>query len=69
MELSKFLAVYHGYSKWVDGDGVDFMEISEHTLQDVCEEFMACKADKEYLADKVKDAKAKGLISTDTIVG
>jgi hypothetical protein len=68
MELSKFLAMYHGYSKWEDGDGVDFMTISEHTLEAVCNEYIACKADKDYLALKVKDAKDKGIISTDTIV-
>ncbi len=68
MELSKFLALYHGGSKWQDGDGVDFMEISEHTLEDVCQEYVACKADKGYLASKVEDAKAKGIISNNTIV-
>jgi hypothetical protein len=68
MELSKFLALYHGGVKWVDGDGVEFAEISEHTLEDVCQEYAACKADKRYLAAKVTDAKMKGIISTDTVV-
>lgn len=68
MELSKFLAIYHGGAKWEDGDGIDFAEISEHTLEDVCQEYAACKADKNYLNAKVTDAKAKGIISTDTVV-
>lgn len=67
MDLSKFLAMYHG-AKWVDGDGIDFAEIGEDTLQSICSEYVQCIADRKYLATKVADAKAKGLISPNTIV-
>ena len=68
MDLSKFLALYHG-AKWVDGDGIDFANIGEDTLQSICSEYAHCIADREYLATKVADAKIKGIISTNTMVG
>lgn len=67
MKLSKFLALYYGASS-EEGDGIDYVTLNEYTLTDVCEAFMTCRADKDYLAEIVAHAKSKGMIEQNEVV-
>lgn len=65
--LHKFLAIYHG-SKFYDGDGIEMVTLDEYKLEDICDQYMQCRNDGDYLQTLVSHAKQIGLIDNAEVV-